>query len=342
MTGPSTNFYVGPQEKHYTIPKRLIFHFSDFAKTCLEGQFSEASANAIFLPDVDPHVFQYLWQWLYTGNIQIPQSYIWDWDESTGERFTEICRIFCRVHTLGERLLFDYRFLDFAVQRQLGEAIEEANSNGNVMALSPEIVEYVLSESTPVVYGESIRWDFPSLRPFVLGHLCTFECCTTVDFMDYANCFEKDGGFAAEIMIYLATEIKWAKERWEAQVGWPVDVFRKQEQVTEDKGSSQCISSRTKLSEGVWVVLRRICISADCLATDIRGFGNLFEVDGAFAAEFLNHMATELLLTIERWGEEREEKVDFKEEKEEEKRLEEEEDILRHMVEKIMRRGGWS
>ena len=342
MTGPSTDFYVGPQEKHYTIPKRLVCQFSDYAKTCLESRFSEAGANAVFLPDVDPDVFQYLWQWLYTGELRIPRSNTWDWDQSNIERFTEICRPLCRLHTLGERLLFDYRFLELVVQHQLEEAIEEANSNGKVMTLSPEIVEEVLSESTPVVYDKSILSDVPSLRPFVLRHLCTFDFCITVNFMNYAHCFEKDGAFAAEIMIYLASEVKWAKERWEAQVRRPVDVFRKQVQVTEDEGSSQCIALRTKLGEGVWVVLRRICTSAECSATGIRRFSNLFGMDGVFAAEFLNHMATELLLTIERWGEEREENVDFAEEKEEEERLEHEAEALQHMTDKAIQRNGWS
>ena len=342
MTGPSTNFYVGPQEKHYTIPKRLLYQFSGYAKACLGGGFSEACANAVFLPDVDPDVFQYLWQWLYTGELKISQPWTWDWDQRRIERFTKTFRLLYRLHALGERLLFDYRFLSFVVQHQLEELIEEANSNEKVMTLSPEIVEEVLSESTPVDYEMSMGLDLPSLRPFVLRHLCTFGFCTTIDFMDYADCFEKDGGFAAEIMIYLASEIKWAKERWEAQVGWPVDVFRNQEQVTEDEGPSRCIASRTKLGEGVWVLLKRLCTSAECSETDIRGFSNLFEMEGAFAAEFLNHMATELLLTIEQWGEEREEKVDFAAEKEEAERLKQEAKDLQNMVDKIMRRQGWT
>ena len=193
-----------------------------------------------------------------------------------------------------------------------------------------------------MVYEERRLFDVRSLRPFVLEHLCTFKFCTTIDFMDYADCFEKDGEFAAEIMIHLASEIKWAKERWEAQVGWPVEVFRNQEQVTENEDSPQCMATTTKLGEGMWVVLRHLCTSAECSATDIRGFSNLFEMDGEFAAEFLNHMATELLLTVQRWGEEREEEVDFAAEKEEQERLDEEAEALQNMVFKTMRRQGWS
>ena len=67
ITGPSTNFYVGPDKTHYTIPKRLLYEFSAFAKPCLEGNFAEATANATWLPDVSPDVFQWIWKWLYQG-----------------------------------------------------------------------------------------------------------------------------------------------------------------------------------------------------------------------------------------------------------------------------------
>ena len=341
MTGPSTNFYVGPQKKHYTIPKRLLYQFSDYAKPCLEGPFLEASANAVFLSDVDPDVFQYLWQWLYTGMLKIPQSNVWDWEGRRDEKYPEACRLFCQLHFLGERLLFDFRFLELVVQDEFEKYIAKANSDQKMMAWSPELVEEVLSESRPVVYGQS-NLKAPSLRPFVLEYFRTFECCTTLDFMDYAECFEKDGEFAAEIIIYLASEIKWAKERWEAQVGGPVDVFRNQEQATEGEGSPQCIASSSKLTEGIWAVLRRLCTSAECSATEIRGLSSLFEMDGEFTAEFINHLATELLLTIERWGEEKGEKVDFVAEREEGERLKQEAEDLKRFVDKIMRRDGWS
>ena len=340
MTGPSTNFYVGSQKRHYTIPKSLLYYFSDYAKPCLEGPFLEARANAVLLSDVDPNVFQYLWQWLYTGKLKIPQHLNSDWDRSRSESYIEKCRLFCQLHFLGERLLFDFRFLDYVVKEQFKNFIAEANSDQKMMTWSPELVEEVLSESRPVIYGWS-NLEAPSLRPFVLEYFRTFQCCTTVDFMDYADCFEMDGDFAAEIMIYLAGEIRWAKERWEAQVGGPVDVFRNQEQATEGEGSSQCIASKTKLTEGIWVILRRLCTSAECSATEIRGFSNLFEMDGEFTAEFINHMAT-VVLTIERWGDEKGEKVDFVAEREEGERLKQEEEELDRFVERVMQRDGWS
>ena len=339
MTGSSTSFYVGPQKKHYTIPKRLLYHFSDFAKACLESSFSEAGANAIFLPDVDPDVFQYLWLWLYTGELKVYQLDYCAWAISSAEGLVQACRTLCRVHTLGERLLFDYRFLELVVQDQLTEIIDEAKTNRKLMPLSPEIVGEVLTDSAPARYG-ACCWHSISLRPFVVKHLCTFQFCTTVDFMDYADSFKKDGGFAIEILIFVAGEIRWAKDRGEAEIGGPVDVFR-EEQVTENQDFTQCIGTRSKLSQGVWVVLKHICTFAECSTFDLRAFSSLFELDGEFAAEFLNYMATELLLTVKRWGEERGKEVDFTAEKEEEERLAQEADDLERTVQRMMFRWGW-
>ena len=71
ITGPSTSFYVGPDRTHYTIPKRLMYEFTEFAKPCLEGMFAEAEANAIWLPDVSPDVFRWIWKRLYQGQLKI-------------------------------------------------------------------------------------------------------------------------------------------------------------------------------------------------------------------------------------------------------------------------------
>lgn len=72
----------------------------------------------------------------------------------------------------------------------------------------------------------------------MLKHLCTFQFCTSIDFMDYADCFERDGAFAAEIMRFLASELKWAKERWEAQIDSPVDVGKKKMHYAEEEGNA--------------------------------------------------------------------------------------------------------
>lgn len=317
MTGPSTNLYVGPQKKHYTIPKRLFCHFSGYAKAFLEGGLSEASANAISLPDVDADVFQYLWQWLYTGKVRLNSFYASNTDLDGYERLVQACQLLCRLHILGEHLLFDYRFLESGVQMQLETVIEEAKREELPIPLRPDIVEEVVSR-----YALAQYTDFCSsftLRPVVLRHLCNFQFCTTVDFTDYENCFQKDGALAAELLVFLASEIKWANKRCEAQVGRRVYMYGIEQQFTGGQGSNQLLTTNSQTDEGVWIALRYVCTSEAYTTHYIRSFSRYFELNAAFAAAFLNQMAKELLWTIERWGEERGRKVDVAVEKEEER-----------------------
>lgn len=342
MTGPSTNFYVGPQGVHCTIPKRLLYHFSDYARVCLEGHFSEADANAIWLSDIDPDIFQWLWQWLYNGELEVHRLHHWNWKIGRGERLEQVCQVLCRVHILGERLFFDSRLLVDSVQRQLDAVIEEAKAFEEYMPLTPKIVEEVLLNSAPVQYGGSMSWASPSLRPSVLRHLCDFQFCTTVEFLDYVECFERDGAFAAEIMGFLASELKWAVNRWEEQIDSPVDVRERKKRIAEGEGSSQCLTMRFKTRQGAWLALRYIPTFVGCITIDFRVYSRCFEIDGEFAAGIMHYMAQELLWIVEIWGEERGSTVDVAAEKEEEARIAQEESDLQHMVDRIMRRDGWS
>lgn len=343
MTGPSTNFYVGPQEKHYMIPKRLIYHFSDYAKVSPEATFSETSADAVWLRDVNPDVFQYLWQWLYTGKVRLNSFYASNPDLDGIQKLVHACQLLCRVHILGEHLLFDVRFLESGVQTELDKVVEKAKTKGLPILFSPDIVEEVLSRSAPTNYERDWVWNFSfSLRPIVLRHLCDFHFCTTVDFMIYKNCSQKDGAFAAELLVFLASETKWAKERGEAQVGGPIDVFENEELVTEGQGAPGGAATGTQQNEGIWVALRHICTSEEYIATSIRAFSKHFELDSAFAAKFLNYMATEWHETVERWGKARGTKVDIAEEKAEEERIAQEESLHKSSVQKMIRRDGWS
>ncbi|KAL9124283.1 MAG: hypothetical protein Q9175_008236 [Cornicularia normoerica] len=218
ITGPSTNFYVGPEETHYTIPKRLLYHFSAFAKPCLEGNFAEAEANTIWLPDVSPDVFQWLLKWLYSG------------------RFKQACRILCRVHALGERLLLNGGFQD-AVRAGLSKLVERAKECGHPNPFSPEIIEEVLSESAPVTRYP--RWSDLSLRSFLFQQLHDYDFCAEMDFMKCTQCFKLDGAFAAALMLYRARELEWAVELWRAQTESVVDVVGKKLQLAEEEGNSQ-------------------------------------------------------------------------------------------------------
>lgn len=369
ITGPSTNFYVGPREKHYMIQKRLLYHFSEYAKMCLEGGFLEAGTNAIYLQDVDPDVFQYIWQWLYTGEMRLDSFYDSVWSRGDGRGLVQAYQLLCRLHVLGERLLFDERFLKSAVQTELNKVIEKAEINELPIPFNPDIVEEVLSESAPAQYenwgfSSTDDWDWFfsfSLRPIVLRHWCNFKFCTKVDFKEYKNCFRRDGAFAAELLTFLIGEIKWAKERGEAEVGRPIDAFdikeeqptegqtepldafdMKKEEPTEGQPGSHCATTVTRQYTGIWVALRHVCFSEGCSETAIRAFSKHFELDSLFAAEFLNFAATEWEETVKVWGDKRGEKVDVAAERKKEERLAQEKSDLERSVFNMQQRWGWT
>lgn len=210
------------------------------------------------------------------------------------------------------------------------------------MPLTPAIVEEVLEGSGPVDYGSRGSWASNSLRPFVLRYLCTFEFCTVVEFMDYVECFELDGAFAAEIMKFLASEMKWAVDRWGAHMGASIDVTEKKRQILEEEGNAQCIAKSPKTRKGVWLALRYMCTFSGCQTTDFRAYSQCFELDGGFAAEILNYMVRELRWIVEVWGKERGWTVDVAREREDEAYDLQERSDLEHTVQKYMRRGGWS
>ncbi|CAD6590043.1 MAG: hypothetical protein ASARMPREDX12_004161 [Alectoria sarmentosa] len=303
LTGPSTNIYVGPEEVHYTIPKQLLYRFSDFAKPCLEGDFFEAGANAIWLPDVDPDVFQWVWQWLYTGRMDVDDLHYFQSEEKN----QKACELLCQTYMLGERLLLDRDFLR-DVKKQLKELTETAKKGEIRMPWTADIIHQVLSGSAPAQFGDGyINWKNPSLRPFLLGKLRTIDFCTNFDFSNCGESFKLDGEFTAELMEYLAAEMKWAVELWEAQTDSSVDIAEKKLELAQAEGTSESITKRSKGYQGIWLAL------SQC-----------FELDGSFAAELLNFMAIELRWIIERWGQERGPKVDVMQEKEDRERIEEE------------------
>ena len=164
MTGPSTNLYVVPQQKHHTMPKRLVYYFSDHARVCLEGDFKEAAANTIWLPNVNPDVFQLLRRWLYTGELDINRycsmDYEW-WKLSKDQQLRKVCQLLCRVHILGKRLLFDREFMEGEVQQELETLIEQVEPS----PYTAEITQEVLSGSAPVYY--QTYWGCFSRRPVV-------------------------------------------------------------------------------------------------------------------------------------------------------------------------------
>lgn len=301
---------------HYTIPKCLLYRYSDFAKSCLEGNFFEASANAVWLPDVEPDVFQWLWQMLYTQRIDV---FVDDGrnDNAVVENVWKACETLCQVHILGERLLFEEYEILRKVQKKIRKLIKLAKEEEIAMPWTPDIIHKVLSESTPYqLYGYRSSESL-SMRPFLLESLSSFDFCANFDFLNNGEILKLDGQFAASLMHDMAREIKWAVELWGAQTLSSVDVTEKKLQLAQEEGNSQTITKRPK--GGVWLALRYACTYSGCTTIKFEAYSQCFELDGQFTAELLSFMATELKWVVERWGLERGPKVDVDQEKEDER-----------------------
>ena len=221
-----------------------------------------------------------------------------------------------RVYLLGERLLFCDEFL-LNINQELNEVMERAGTAGRSMLLTPDLVQEVLSNSAPLRYRE---WTL-HLGYDILRYVCTFDFCTTVDFMDYAYCFEEDGNFAASIMVYIAKETRWAIEHWDAEVGSAVGVAETKKQFAKHRKWLAPLEPPPG-NEAIWQVLRVMCTSAACTEKDLHAYSKFFEVDGVFTADLLCYMAAELRWTLEMWGGDRGEEVDIAAEKEEDWRIE--------------------
>ena len=229
MSGPSTNFYVGRDATYYTIPKRLLYKSSNFTKLCLESSFAEAGTNAVWLPDVSLGVFQWVWKWLYQGRLEIEKEFYWFvmFEEngrpfySATEPLQQACQLLCRVHMLGERLLMETRFLR-TVQEELEKVVKRGKDNGYVNPFTPELLQEVLSQSTPVV--DLCAYSNDSLRSSVFEQLRDYEFCANFDFMKCSECFEFDGAFAGKLMDYMSRQLVWAVELWSTQTESTVNV----------------------------------------------------------------------------------------------------------------------
>ncbi len=233
----------------------------------------------------------------------------------------------CQMHMLGERLLFNLDSLrDFKMRlstniRKFMEVVKV--DDWFSIQWMADIIYEVLSDSAPPQY-DSFSWGSTwtmydlSLRSGILANICTFDFCTRFNFWDCSEAFALDGRFAAEIMMYLAKELEWAVELWGAQTQSLVDVADKKLQDARESGDYMTVTKRPKGNLGRWLALRHACTYTGCITTDFRAYSKCFEIDGSFAAEIIDYMATELKWVVERWGQERGRKVDVAKEKEEE------------------------
>ena len=58
---------VGSEEKNYILHKELLAHHSGFFRGALSGNFKETDDGVIPLTDVEPEMFAFVIDWMYTG-----------------------------------------------------------------------------------------------------------------------------------------------------------------------------------------------------------------------------------------------------------------------------------
>ncbi|ERF70748.1 hypothetical protein EPUS_05100 [Endocarpon pusillum Z07020] len=65
--GTVTTIYVGPEEEIFIIHSSFLTEASAFFKAAITGNFKEATANAIKLPEECVETFEHFVRWLYRG-----------------------------------------------------------------------------------------------------------------------------------------------------------------------------------------------------------------------------------------------------------------------------------
>lgn len=65
---PLVDVYVGPEKKHYPLPKLLLIHHSKFFEKCFNGQFKEGQTQKLDLPEDKVFHFDILIEYMSRGN----------------------------------------------------------------------------------------------------------------------------------------------------------------------------------------------------------------------------------------------------------------------------------
>ncbi len=70
LAGPTVNFYVGPEEKHYPLPKLLVFHYSPVFDRAFNGPFKEGTTQSMNLPEDTIEDFEGMAEYMLHGNLE--------------------------------------------------------------------------------------------------------------------------------------------------------------------------------------------------------------------------------------------------------------------------------
>jgi hypothetical protein len=77
MSSPRVDIYVGPEKKHYSVPKEIICSQSDYFKRCFNGGFKEAEEQKLYLDEDKVEDFEILLEYVLCGQVttQIRNEY---------------------------------------------------------------------------------------------------------------------------------------------------------------------------------------------------------------------------------------------------------------------------
>lgn len=65
FAGPKVDIYVGPESKHYHLPKDILCYYSTYFDRCFNGGFKEAKHQKLSLPEDRPEDFQLLLDYIF-------------------------------------------------------------------------------------------------------------------------------------------------------------------------------------------------------------------------------------------------------------------------------------
>ena len=60
---------MGDQSRSFYIYKGVLCYFSDYFKAALCGEFTEANSDSVTLDENNPHIFGFVFRWLFTGKL---------------------------------------------------------------------------------------------------------------------------------------------------------------------------------------------------------------------------------------------------------------------------------
>jgi len=112
MDGPRVDIYVGPEKKHYRLPKNLLCYFSEYFDRCFNGYFTETQTQKLTLEEDRVDFFEVLLRYMKGGGV--------------------ICEHAMTVseHTTGEAGYMEcWEFIEFADKFFLGDAISALYSS---------------------------------------------------------------------------------------------------------------------------------------------------------------------------------------------------------------------